>query len=118
MAVLVNLIIIVVSADNGIWSGIDVPWIVLSVNINRASKLEYYVACAVDQGPCDGRGIDLKPIMKDLVTTHRCSTCETRREKRNFKKLLNIVPTKYPRCWRVMTAKFGHGVNIRAGGCT
>ena len=117
VAVLVNILILVVAADNGLWSGLDVPWILLSININRASKLEYYVACAVNQGPCDNRGNDLKPIMMDLATTQRCSKCETSREKMNFKYLMNVVPTKYPKCWRVMIAKFRHGVNIRASGC-
>ena len=114
LALLVILINIVVSQGE---SGLDVPYILLSSQMNRAEKVEFYVACAVNQGRCDSVGNDLKPVMIDLVTTRKCSNCNTNREKRNFRYLLKTIPRKYPNCWRVMTAKFVHRRNLSVVGC-
>ena len=114
LALLVILINIVVSQGE---SGLDVPYILLSFQMTRAERVEFYVACAVNQGSCDSVGNDLKPVMIDLVTTRKCSSCKTNREKRNFRYLLKIIPRKYPKCWRVMTAKFVHRRNLSIVGC-
>ena len=115
--VLLSLILCAV-AKSELWSGLDVPRFILSTNINRPKEIEKYVACAVDQGPCDNSGTDLKPIMVDLVTTQRCSLCRTNREKSNFRYLLRTMPINFPNCWNVMVAKFKRNRNLMARGCS
>ena len=113
---IIGAILVVVASQKLLFSGLDVPHLILTANL--PSKLEFYVSCAVGQGPCDARGKDLKPIMSQLVTSRKCQICRKNREKRNFRYLLKTIPTKYPQCWRVLIGKFKHNMNIVARGCS
>ena len=116
LSLLVIIIYFVVGGQT--WSDLDVPNILLACQINRAWTIEKYVSCAVDQGPGDDIGNDLKPIMFDLVTTQTFSNCQTNREKRNFRYLLKTMHRQYLKCWQVMTVKFVRRRNLNVKGCT
>ena len=107
------------AAAPGRGSGIGLKVMDIVRELRDGNEIEKQIACIVNQGPCDDRGIKLKTYLPDISTGNgRCYRC-TRDEERKLKLIISTLQTRFPRCWNVVVLTLQKKVSPppRAKGC-
>ncbi|KAL3285569.1 hypothetical protein HHI36_000099 [Cryptolaemus montrouzieri] len=70
------------------------------------SYVEKQLLCALDRGPCDGLGKQVKDSLPEIIGNH-CQNCNPR-QYANARRIASFVRSKYPLVWNELVDKYGN----------
>lgn len=66
--------------------------------------VERQLLCALDRGPCDPFGQQVKDALPDIIGRN-CVTC-TQRQVGYARRIVKFIQTRYPLAWRALEEKY------------
>nr|ANJ05011.1 chemosensory protein 4 [Chrysopa pallens] len=76
-----------------------------SVMASPNRYIEQQLNCALDQGPCDKFGLEIREYLPDVIG-RSCEKC-TPQQVAMVRRLIRFIQTQYPEAWHKLLAKYG-----------